>query len=558
MKRISEVSVALIAFVLVFPTLAYGADVPEEQWIPTIAAGESGTNFQGLLIQENTRIADKISLLWCGRGNNNDATQIRFCSSLTDENMPDKINSPGFDAIFPKCIDDKDKNCISGISAISPDGKVINGSYIRNFPESSNSDFLASPERNFPAGKTPSLWRIPGVQNGSGSEEYLVRFTLRGTIMSSLDKWCPECTNFKGYSAIISPVSIKKGQFRSSESVDSRGIDPEECAKDPNICQPHWRNLSREETQYCAGLEDGACALNEAFPIGYRFKLDVRLGASPTGWIHGRIKDPKVNLVKIKDYTQLSVEGEPVVVPVMGLIKSSKSLSLKARSFYEDKYLQTRYEIDGKPVQISTPEPDGESAFYEYNLWKDLIGDQASSSPTLWTYRSLTIPFTSAECFKETSKFIGVVTTNAMMYAGGPPVFNKEQGTLEYKVGSPHLTSKGDVFKGTYDLQLSSEAARCIYKFTSAPIQATISIINESGEKSIATTTVNEKDGWLRMAAYGFTFSTPTVKVKLTQGKLSPASSVVVKESTITCLKGQISRKVTAVKPKCPTGYKKR
>jgi hypothetical protein len=158
-----------------------------------------------------------------------------------------------------------------------------------------------------------------------------------------------------------------------------------------------------------------------------------------------------------------------------------------------------------------------------------------------------------------------------MMYSGGPPVFNKEQGTLEYKVGAPHLTSKGEVFKGSYDLQVSSEVARCLYEFTNAPIQASISIINETGEASIATTVVSEKDGWLRLAAYGFTFSSPTVKVKLSQEKAvavptpTPTSStplatvtVPAKKITITCIKGKTSKKVTAVNPKCPTGYKKK
>jgi hypothetical protein len=539
---------------LMAPVLA--SDVPDEQWIPSIASSETGSSYQGLLIQENAQISQKISLLWCG-GGSNDASKVRFCASLDDPDNWDKTLSPGFDAILPKCLDGKDKNCIVGISAISSEGKVVTGTYVRNFPESGNSDFSASPERNFPAGKTPSLWRIEGASNGSGSDLYLVRFTLRGTVMSSLDKNCPSCTNFKGYSAIITPVSIKKGKYVRVESRDARGIDPSECERNPNSCRPGWTNGSADETQYCAAVENGACALKEAFPAGFKFKLDVRLGASPTGWLHGRIKDPKVDLTKLENYTELSVEGEPVVVPVMGLIKSTNSLPLRARSFYDGNPLQSRYQVDGKDVQVSIPEPDGESAFYEYDLWKNLIGDKASASPTTWTYRSLTIPYSSAECFKDTSKFIGVVTTNAMMYAGGPPVFNKEEGTLEYKVGSPHLTSKGEVFKGTYNLQLKSEAARCLYNFTNAPIQATISIINEAGEKSVATTTVNEKNGWLQMAAYGFTFSNPTVKVKLTQ---NPTKEVVTKgiKTSITCLKGKMTKKVTAVNPTCPKGYKKK
>ncbi len=510
---------------------ANAIDVPDEQWVPSIAAGENGNQFQGLLIQENSQIAKKFSFLDCS------GSSPRPCYSLEDDLVkfyPEL--SPSFELILPRCTSDKEKNCIAGVSGISADGKIQKGVYIRNIHESSKNYVLASPERNFPAGETPSLWKIPGVFNGSGTDEYLVRFTVRGTIMSSADKLCPSCTNFKGYSAIVTPVSLKKGNY-------SKVVG--------------WQDSNQEETRYCAALEDGACALSESFPSGYRFKLDVRLGASPTGWIHGRIKDPKVELVKSEDFTRLSVEGEPVVVPVMGIIKPSTSLPLKARSFYEDKFLQTRYEVQGKKVQLSTPEPDGESSFYEYELWENLIGDKASASPSQWTFRSLTIPFSSAECFKDTSKFIGVVTTNAMMYAGGPPVFNKEDGTLEYKVGSPHLTSRGEVFSGTYNLQISSEAARCVYKFTNAPIQATISIVNDSGEKSIATTTVSEKDGWLRLAAYGFTFSTPTVKVKLTQ---NPTKDVVTKgvKTLITCLKGKTTKKVTAVNPTCPKGYKKK
>lgn len=304
------ISSLIISLGLISPLSA--SDIPDEQWYPTLAADVSATNFQGLLIQENPKIAQKISLLWCG-GNGNDGSLARFCSSLDDENNRDKTLSPGYDAILPNCLGDNDKNCIAGISAISETGKSISGVYVRNFPESGNSDFAASPERNFPAGKTPSLWRIPGVNNGAGSDEYLVRFTLRGTVMSSLDKNCPSCANFKGYSAIITPVSIKKGNYSRVEARDARGIDPSECSINPGICQLGWGSQSTDETRNCAALENGACALMEEFPTGYRFKLDVRLGASPTGWIHGRVKSPNVSLTKLGSFTQLSVEGLPVI-----------------------------------------------------------------------------------------------------------------------------------------------------------------------------------------------------------------------------------------------------
>jgi hypothetical protein len=52
------------------------------------------------------------------------------------------------------------------------------------------------------------------------------------------------------------------------------------------------------------------------------------------------------------------------------------------------------------------------------------------------------------------------------------------------------------------------------------------------------------------MGAYGFGFSSPTIKVKITQAGSKPT------QTTITCLKGKLSKTVTAVNPTCPAGYK--
>jgi hypothetical protein len=151
------------------------------------------------------------------------------------------------------------------------------------------------------------------------------------------------------------------------------------------------------------------------------------------------------------------------------------------------------------------------------------------------------------------------------MYLDGPPTY--KDGTLDYKVASTHYEADGTtVFKGTYELIMSSALARCIYKFTAAPISATVSITSENGEANAATTVINEKNGWLKLGAYGFTFSSPTVRVKLTQEAApaptpSPVATVkpaAAKKATITCIKGKTSKKVTAVNPKCPTGYKKK
>jgi hypothetical protein len=71
------------------------------------------------------------------------------------------------------------------------------------------------------------------------------------------------------------------------------------------------------------------------------------------------------------------------------------------------------------------------------------------------------------------------------------------------------------------------------------------------------------------MTAGGFTFSTPSIKVKLSQEQPAPtpetsaspapiSKPVAAKKTSITCVKGKTTKKVTAVKPTCPKGYKKK
>jgi hypothetical protein len=139
-----------------------------------------------------------------------------------------------------------------------------------------------------------------------------------------------------------------------------------------------------------------------------------------------------------------------------------------------------------------------------------------------------------------------------MVYDGSPPVFTDEQ--LVYHVAGLHFKPDGVTpIQGSYDLVMRSDVARCLYGFTSAPVQVSVSVIGENGESKVATTSVTEKDGWLKMGAYGFTFSNPQISVKMTQPKI-----LASRLKSITCVKGKLVKKVVALSPKCPAGYKKK
>jgi len=72
---------------------------------------------------------------------------------------------------------------------------------------------------------------------------------------------------------------------------------------------------------------------------------------------------------------------------------------------------------------------------------------------------------------------------------------------------------------------------------------------------------LTEKDGWLHLGAYGFTFSSPVLHVKFKQGN-SSSSTKSNKNGhqgfSITCVKGKVIKNIIAAKPICPSGWKKK
>jgi hypothetical protein len=192
-----------------------------------------------------------------------------------------------------------------------------------------------------------------------------------------------------------------------------------------------------------------------------------------------------------------------------------------------------------------------------------------------------------SKCFDDKSKLQGLVTTNAPTYLPNPPTF--ENGELAYKVAGAHFLEDGvTLFKGSYDLVLRSDFARCLYGFTNAPMVAKISVVSTDGStQDIATESLREDAAreWLYLSAKNFTFSSPTIRVKLSQAvavETKPTSGVTTpqattpptvakevtpptvakkstaKQITVTCVKGKTIKKVTGTSPTCPVGYKKK
>ena len=97
----------------------------------------------------------------------------------------------------------------------------------------------------------------------------------------------------------------------------------------------------------------------------------------------------------------------------------------------------------------------------------------------------------------------------------------------------------------------------------SASFANNLTVLGTSNLNTITSTTglltVNSN-----LLVNGFGFSAPTIRIKLTQDAVvdSPTPKIAIaspkKMVTIICVKGKLSKKVTALKPVCPTGYKKK
>ena len=96
--------------------------------------------------------------------------------------------------------------------------------------------------------------------------------------------------------------------------------------------------------------------------------------------------------------------------------------------------------------------------------------------------------------------------------------------------------------------------AKCLWGVDlSKAVSATISAAYpELGVSEIVTTVSQVKGEFFKVSAAGFHFSAPVITMNLKQAPIAAT------KKTITCVKGKQTKKVTAISPKCPAGYKKK
>lgn len=300
-----------------------------------------------------------------------------------------------------------------------------------------------------------------------------------------------------------------------------------------------------------------------------RMALTLRQEKTRTGWLFGRMSDAEFAVTPLDSaFNRVRLAGGTVFVPALKAVVDKSELTRYPKL---DNFLRARF--NGQNGQASyqqfLQEPRTIIDRQIYDSWQIFDAFEENLKPVattqsrnpfnvtpktnsiLWNFASAIYDGSDLHpCSADKSKLHGLVVTNAPLYASGPPKF--QQGSLDYKVAGVHRNEDGSLFRGRYTFVVRSETARCYYGFTSAPIEARVSVVSADGQSQVATTTVSENDGFLTLAAAGFTFSAPVIKATLTQGQAKKSMT----QKSITCKKGTKRVTISGKKStKCPAGY---
>jgi len=492
----------------------------------------------------------------------NESRVWKWCNGLTDP-VCDPKNSPQnmkANSMLSPCTSAAQDSCIDSVEI----GSGSNFSKANLIRVTSGLSFPASPEYNYPGVSCVSLWDAPGIPSTSGLTTYAV--SSRFSLFFNNNKF-----SVGEFFTGVAPYKEVTGNYTPLQ------INP-----DPNA-SPENRYIGNSHGEACVFEEQGKCGVEQDFAPNTRVRLKIRIPKEIGGWFFGRINDPKMN---VENYSAtanlLTVDATSVSVPRMAFAGSVAGLNEQEKIWFLNHGYWPTADLLGRGTGPQAGVP--EDAFPYIDYYRQKLKDTATGVSTFWNFTT-TSNGSGSSCLADKSKILGIVSTNSMAYDGSSPAF--QNGTLDYRVSGLHFMPDGQTpVQGSYNLVMRSETARCLYGFTNAPIKATISV-SGSGSPIVATTVTGESNGWLSLAASGFTFSDKTIQVKLTQDAPAPvvtstpvatpeptpsASPTPVatatptpqpvistpKKITITCIKGKTTKTVTAVKPTCPTGYKKK
>ena len=387
-------------------------------------------------------------------------------------------------------------------------------------------------------GGVPSMWTLPGAAHGGGSD-YRVDVQLNQHTQGDTPGTCGSspCT-------FIQIVPLKLGSSQSFETIQTTNAP--------------FFGLDFQQFE---------------FPKDMEFRIVLRLAGAellkPDGFFFGRIENLKVVTSSSAEHT-LTISGTPMRVPfaqVSGLPLASipdkliNDIDPNLRNIWSCPTLNEQACV----LQFSSSSAN--PVLSDFSNWENL-GLKTFASGTMWEVRA-TNPPGAGPCTNllVNHGLTGTLSTNSTLYSSDIPTWDSVSRSFTYTVASPHLDQFGSTNRGYYQLVIPSEVVTCLWGGGASAANASVQIVSEDGTPQIATTDVHVETGMFYFTAANFEYSNPKLKVTFKVRKAAPiqinvnpptSPSHTNSKSTITCTRGSHLKKITALHPKCPAGFKKK
>ena len=313
--------------------------------------------------------------------------------------------------------------------------------------------------------------------------------------------------------------------------------------------------------------------LVEEFPKGFEYKVRVQMGVfikTLTGWFFGRITNPTIDRNGPEGY--LEITGQPAFVPV-GITNDIPVVN--ADAYFDPTWCAEVRAKTNKPCGSINRLYDKAFTFSNEEGWApDNLGRWESAPGGVRTVATLSAWSLDSTFFYQMASdpgalkctagisggarvFQGAVFSNATMFQTSPPEWDEKNNSFVFQVASPHLDQNGAANKGFYTLYIPTEMAKCRWGDATSSAKAEVQIVNSDGKTSVTTLAATTEDGNFRFNIAGFGYSSPTIKIRMGKDIKVPVSEAVAsKPIAIKCVKGKTVKKVLAVKPVCPKGFK--
>lgn len=404
----------------------------------------------------------------------------QLCSDATKCDFS-KLDGVDTTLLLPNCTESAQTSCIESISA------QIGGQWIaaKSIGQNSGPEVPANSKLNIPKAGGGGFWRV----EQAGGRQAIDLFSHADLSM----KYQSGSKKFQADSIAVNILPYKLDSTRKSSASVSEWVDSE----------GRTRVQSSSFPPDCIWAGETGCGVPVGFGEITDLKATIRVSSAIGGWLIGRVEKPSVTINAIdKANVRLAVAGSVVAVPKI-FVEVDKA---QGQAVF-DKAFPGGFSAGG----VSNVRANYPNAKDALEAFRALAKDSSSGDYTAWSFGSFN---DNTSCMRANKGFQGFVSTNASVYQSNTPTYS--MGYLNYEVAGYHFKEDGQTANvGRYDMLMTGKLAQCIYGLKKSPTSATVQVVDDGKTQSIATTVVSMKNGWLKLAATGFTFSNKTIRVKL-------------------------------------------